>query len=262
MYTHYQWGSILYLHVGSSSLETMAREEQNIFLSLYSRLRKWPPKRLKNGSPNRIDGPAELSPSSAVRRRQCKVGGYKVTWRNRTEMWRRRVHFLLWAGEYQQDFTFFLRVLFLLVSPADTLVTVLRAQTMTENLKRNRCECVCVCVCFATRWKCLWLWRKVQWHTGEPAVGALERGEAARERRLQLGGQEDAQLGDDAACDELVRGHVERRVPHLHACRQDRGEKVKSCSVPLWNQFHNSSENSGIQAWTKWLKTFNYWAQH
>lgn len=61
-----------------------------------------------------------------------------------------------------------------------------------------------------------------QWWVGWGAP--LERGEAARERRLQLGGQEDAQLRDDAACDQLVRGHVERRVPHLHACR---GAEVK-----------------------------------
>lgn len=70
----------------------------------------------------------------------------------------------------------------------------------------------------------------MQWHTGGgggggAAVGTLERGEAAGERRLQLGGQEDAQLGDDAARDELVRGHVKRRVPHLHACRGARGQR-------------------------------------
>lgn len=65
---------------------------------------------------------------------------------------------------------------------------------------------------------------------GGPAVGTLERGEAAGERCLQLGGQEDAQLGDDAARDELVRGHVERRVPHLHACGQDRGERSNAAA--------------------------------
>lgn len=62
-------------------------------------------------------------------------------------------------------------------------------------------------------------------HSGGPAVGALERSEAASERCLQLGGQEDAQLGDDAACDELVRGHVKRWVPHLHTCRRDGDER-------------------------------------
>lgn len=47
---------------------------------------------------------------------------------------------------------------------------------------------------------------------------ALEGSEAAGEGRLELGGEEDPQLCDDASCDELVRGYVERWVPHLDTC--------------------------------------------
>lgn len=47
---------------------------------------------------------------------------------------------------------------------------------------------------------------------------ALEGSEAASERCLELRGEEDPQLCDDASCDELVRGHVKRRVPHLNTC--------------------------------------------
>lgn len=74
-------------------------------------------------------------------------------------------------------------------------------------------------------------------------VGALERGEAAGECRLQLGGQEDAQLGDDAACDELVRGHVERRVPHLHACSEDRGERSSVAAYHFGNIYRIQVKN-------------------
>lgn len=48
--------------------------------------------------------------------------------------------------------------------------------------------------------------------------GALERGEAAGEGGLQLRGEEDPQLRDDASRDQLVGGHVEGRVPHLDTC--------------------------------------------
>ena len=47
------------------------------------------------------------------------------------------------------------------------------------------------------------------------AVVALERGEAAGERSLQLGGEEHAQLRDDASGDELVGSDVKRGVPHI-----------------------------------------------
>lgn len=47
---------------------------------------------------------------------------------------------------------------------------------------------------------------------------ALEGGEAAGERRLELRREEDSELCDDASCDELVRSHVERRVPHFNTC--------------------------------------------
>jgi len=52
----------------------------------------------------------------------------------------------------------------------------------------------------------------------------LEGSEAAGERCLELGGEEDPQLCDDASGDELVRGHVEGRVPHLDACSQRESE--------------------------------------
>lgn len=52
---------------------------------------------------------------------------------------------------------------------------------------------------------------------------ALEGSEAAGERRLELRGEKDSQLCDDAPCDELVRGHVEGRVPHFDTCRKRPG---------------------------------------
>lgn len=58
----------------------------------------------------------------------------------------------------------------------------------------------------------------------EGLSGSLEGSEAAGERRLEFRGEEDSQLCDDASCDELVRGHVERRVPHLYTCKEQ-GEK-------------------------------------
>lgn len=50
---------------------------------------------------------------------------------------------------------------------------------------------------------------------------ALEGSEAAGECRLELRGEEDSQLCDDASCDELVRGHVEGRVPHFDTWGSD-----------------------------------------
>lgn len=50
--------------------------------------------------------------------------------------------------------------------------------------------------------------------------GALECGEAAGECCLQLGGEEDSQLCDDASCDQLMRGHIKGWVPHLNTCRE------------------------------------------
>lgn len=64
----------------------------------------------------------------------------------------------------------------------------------------------------------------VQWCTGASRGRwevALESGEAASERCLELRWEEDPQLGDDASCDELVRRHVKRRVPHLDTCSQE-----------------------------------------
>lgn len=52
-------------------------------------------------------------------------------------------------------------------------------------------------------------------------LSALEGSEAAGERRLQLRREEDAQLCDDASCNQLVGGDIERRVPHLDACRRE-----------------------------------------
>lgn len=57
---------------------------------------------------------------------------------------------------------------------------------------------------------------------------ALEGSEAAGERRLELRGEEDSQLCDDAPCDELVRGHVEGRVPHFDTCRKRPGMRGQS----------------------------------
>lgn len=58
----------------------------------------------------------------------------------------------------------------------------------------------------------------------------LEGSEAAGERSLELRGEEDSQLCDDASCDELVRSHVERRVPHLDTYSKQSGmsEMVQS----------------------------------
>lgn len=72
----------------------------------------------------------------------------------------------------------------------------------------NEMECLCACDV------------KVQWRTRTSRRGwvALEGSEAAGEGRLELGGEEDPQLCDDASCDELVRGYVERWVPHLDTC--------------------------------------------
>lgn len=61
-----------------------------------------------------------------------------------------------------------------------------------------------------------------------PARGALEGSEAAGERRLELRGEEDSQLCDDASCDELVRGHVKCRVPNLDTCQL---QKTKTLTV-------------------------------
>lgn len=52
---------------------------------------------------------------------------------------------------------------------------------------------------------------------------ALEGSEAAGERRLELRGEEDPQLRDDAPCNELVGGHVECRVPHFDTCSKQSG---------------------------------------
>lgn len=61
--------------------------------------------------------------------------------------------------------------------------------------------------------------------------GALEGGEAAGERCLQLRGEEDSQLCDDASCDQLVRGHIKGWVPHLDTCREW-NEGVKAAEAP------------------------------
>lgn len=51
---------------------------------------------------------------------------------------------------------------------------------------------------------------------------ALEGSEATGERSLELRGEEDSQLCNDAPGDELVRGHIKRRVPHLDTCNRKR----------------------------------------
>lgn len=60
---------------------------------------------------------------------------------------------------------------------------------------------------------------EVQWYTR--ACGgavALQGSESARQSSLEFGRQEHAELGDDAACDQLMRGYVKRRVPHIDTC--------------------------------------------
>lgn len=76
-----------------------------------------------------------------------KVGGYKVTWRNHTEVWRGIAHLQLWAGEYKQDFSFFLLVLFLFVSLAEMWVTVLLRHKPWHETSNRAGVGVCLCVC-------------------------------------------------------------------------------------------------------------------
>lgn len=77
--------------------------------------------------------------------------------------------------------------------------------------------------------------------------GALERGEAAGERCLQLRGEEDPQLRDDASRDQLVRGHIKGRVPHLDTCREGGGE-VKQLhgeqGANVWTELSSVSSRS------------------
>lgn len=104
----------------------------------------------------------------------------------------------------------------------------------------NVCICVCkgvciLCVCVRVLWwdesvfECLTL--RCSGAHGPAGGGvrraALEGGEAAGERRLQLRGEEDSQLCDDASCDELVRSHIERRVPHLDACGKHQSQAME-----------------------------------
>lgn len=92
---------------------------------------------------------------------------------------------------------------------------------MTQKKKRKRKLQHWLCwKSYLHRWVSFSVTKGAVTHTGRQ--GALERGEAAGERCLQLRGEEDSQLCDDASCDQLVRGHIKGWVPHLNTCRERR----------------------------------------
>lgn len=87
---------------------------------------------------------------------------------------------------------------------------------------------------------------KMQWCTldSRRRWAALEGSEAAGECSLELRGEEDPQLCDDASGNELVGGHVESWVPHLDAYGEQSG--MNSFIIKLVMQQHHHS-NCNLQ---------------